>query len=461
MTLAGLFPRDPATSQTGGGAQTPNAQARGHATIVYQTPGALSVGKAQPVAAAIPEPRPTAVGEPHKLLDRWTRIYPPIFRGEQQEDPQDFIDQCRDRLHNMRILESHGVDFATFQLDGRARRGWQSYILGRPADSLPMTWDRFTHIFMDRYIQPSQREELRFQFEQLQQGQMLVTDYEARFSKLPRHALTYHRCRESAEVLFDPGSTYSYVSSLFANFLGVPRESLGTPIYVSTPVGNSAVDDRIYRSCIVTFCGSETRANLLLLDMTESEVILGMDWLYPYYAILDCHSKIVTLAILEMPRLEWKGSSVKTLAIDSVPVVREFSDVFPSNLLGMPPEYDIVFYIDLDTGTQPIFIPPYHMAPKELKEQLKELLAKGFVRLSVSPWAAPMLFVKKNDGTMRMCIDYCQLNKVTIKNKYLLPCIDDLFDQLQGAKHRGARAAFESGASDLAGKEAICLVLQV
>ncbi|XP_070057811.1 uncharacterized protein [Nicotiana tomentosiformis] len=89
----------------------------------------------------------------------------------------------------MRILESHGVDFATFQLEGRARNWWKSYLLGRPADSPPMTWDRFTRIFLDRYILPSQREELRFQFEQLQQVQISVTDYEARFSELSRHAL--------------------------------------------------------------------------------------------------------------------------------------------------------------------------------------------------------------------------------------------------------------------------------
>ncbi|XP_070055359.1 uncharacterized protein [Nicotiana tomentosiformis] len=89
----------------------------------------------------------------------------------------------------MRILESHGVDFATFQLEVRARRWWQSYLLGRPADSPPMTWDMFTCIFLDRYIPPFQREELRFQFEQLQQGQMLVTDYEVRFSELSCHAL--------------------------------------------------------------------------------------------------------------------------------------------------------------------------------------------------------------------------------------------------------------------------------
>ena len=90
----------------------------------------------------------------------------------------------------------------------------------------------------------------------------------------------------------------------------------------------------------------------------------------------------------------------------------------------------------MEPGTWPIFIPPYRMALaelKELKEQLQDLLSKGFIRPSVSPWGVPVLFVKKKDGSMRMCIDYRQLNKVTIRNKYPIPRIDDLFDQLQGA----------------------------
>ncbi|WMV33463.1 hypothetical protein MTR67_026848 [Solanum verrucosum] len=99
---------------------------------------------------------------------------------------------------------------------------------------------------------------------------------------------------------------------------------------------------------------------------------------------------------------------------------------------------EIDFGIDLLPDTQPISIPPYRMAPtelKELKEQLRDLLEKGFIRPSQSPWGAPVLFVKKKDGSLRMCIDYRQLNRVTVKNKYPLPRIDDLFDQLQGASH--------------------------
>ena len=125
-------------------------------------------------------------------------------------------------------------------------------------------------------------------------------------------------------------------------------------------------------------------------------------------------------------------------AVKDIPVVCEFSDIFPEEIPGLPPVREIDFTIELVPGTTPISKAPYRMAPAELRElkaQLQDLLDKGFVRPSVSPWGAPVLFVKKKDGTMRMCIDYRQLNQVTIKNKYPLPRIDELFDQLQGAQY--------------------------
>ena len=123
--------------------------------------------------------------------------------------------------------------------------------------------------------------------------------------------------------------------------------------------------------------------------------------------------------------------------LEDIPVVREFPDVFPDDLLRLPPDREIDFQIELASGTEPISRAPYKMAPAELKElkvQMEEMVNKGFVRSSMSPWGAPVLFVKKKDGSMRLCIDYRELNKVTIRNQYPLPRIDDLFDQLQGAK---------------------------
>ena len=125
------------------------------------------------------------------------------------------------------------------------------------------------------------------------------------------------------------------------------------------------------------------------------------------------------------------------MRLEDIPVVREFPDVFPDDISGLPPDREIDFQIELAPGTELISRAPYRMAPAELKEfkvQMEEMVNKGFVRPSTSPWGAPVLFVKKKDGSMRLCIDYRELNKVTIRNQYPLPRIDDLFDQLQGAK---------------------------
>ncbi|XP_070045893.1 uncharacterized protein [Nicotiana tomentosiformis] len=159
-------------------------------------------------------------------------------------------------------------------------------------------------------------------------------------------------------------------------------------------------------------------------------------------------SNAVVTSILSAQQLLKKGclgllaivndTKKKTISIENVPVVREFSDVFLEDLPGLPPVREIDFGIDLPHDTQPISIPPYRMATtdlKELKQQLHDLLYKGFIRPSISPWGVPILFVKKKDGSLRMCIDYRQLNKLTIHNKYPLPRIDDMFDLLQGAAH--------------------------
>jgi hypothetical protein len=121
--------------------------------------------------------------------------------------------------------------------------------------------------------------------------------------------------------------------------------------------------------------------------------------------------------------------------IEAIRIVSEFLDVFPEELLGMPPKRKVEFAIELIPGTAPISKRSYRVSGPELvelKKQIDELLEKGYIRPSTSPWAAPMLFVEK-DGTKRMCIDYRALNKVTVKNKYPLPRIKDLFDQLRGA----------------------------
>ena len=128
--------------------------------------------------------------------------------------------------------------------------------------------------------------------------------------------------------------------------------------------------------------------------------------------------------------------TVKTRpSVSDISTVNDFPNVFPEELPGLPPQREIEFAIDVVPSSTPASITPYRMAPLELKQlklQLQELLEKGFIRPSVSPWGAPVIFVKKKDGTLQLCIDYRQLNKLTVKNKYPLPRIDDLFDQLKG-----------------------------
>ncbi|XP_070034196.1 uncharacterized protein [Nicotiana tomentosiformis] len=111
-------------------------------------------------------------------------------------------------------------------------------------------------------------------------------------------------CSRDASVLFNPSSTYSYVSSYFASYLVVPRDSLSAHVYMSTPMGDVIVVYRVYRSCVVTIGSIETSIDLLLLDMVDFDIILGMDWMSPYHAILDYHAKMVTLALPGLPRLE-------------------------------------------------------------------------------------------------------------------------------------------------------------
>ncbi|GKC63546.1 putative reverse transcriptase domain-containing protein [Tanacetum coccineum] len=132
------------------------------------------------------------------------------------------------------------------------------------------------------------------------------------------------------------------------------------------------------------------------------------------------------------------SAKAKEKELEEIVVVRDFLEVFPDNLSGLSPIREIKFRIELIPGATPVAKSPYRLAPSELEElsgQLKELQDKGFIRPSSSPWGAPVLFVKKNDGSFRMCIDYKELNKLTIKNRYPLPRIDDLFDQLQGSQY--------------------------
>jgi hypothetical protein len=167
-----------------------------------------------------------------------------------------------------------------------------------------------------------------------------------------------------------------------------------------------------------------------------------------YDAVIHCSKRSVVLTRQEGERFEFvatllsaadcAANQLKANSMEDIRVVCEYPDVFPDDLLGMPPERDIEFIIDLLPGTAPIAKRPYRISVgelEELKKQLKELLDKGYIHPSSSPWGAPMIFVEKKDGTQRMCVDYRALNEVTIKNKYPLPRIEDMFDQLREPRY--------------------------
>ncbi|GKB81921.1 putative reverse transcriptase domain-containing protein [Tanacetum coccineum] len=199
-----------------------------------------------------------------------------------------------------------------------------------------------------------------------------------------------------ASILFDSGAERSFVSTEFTSFIDIAPAALNTSFEV---------------------------------ELADGKIIVRIP--IPYGEILEIQG--------ERPENDPRSlSCIKAdeKKLDGVCIIRDFPEVFPDDLSGLPPVREIEFRIDLVPGALPVVKSPYRLAPSEMLEllnQLKELQEKGFIRPSHSPWGAHVLFVKKKDGALRMCIDYRELNKLTIKNRYPLPRIDDLFDQLQGA----------------------------
>jgi hypothetical protein len=185
-------------------------------------------------------------------------------------------------------------------------------------------------------------------------------------------------------------------------------------------------------------------SNLILLD--SKGIDISMDWLSKYDGVIQCTKKVVRFTKKDGTTGEFVAvvqadqacmlSQMKVTALEEILVAQEYLDVFPEELPGVPPDRDRECLIELLPRTPPIFGRPYRMPVNELVElqkQLAELQAKGVIHPISSPWGAPVLFVEKNGGSQRMCIDYRSLNEVTIKNKYLVPWIEDLFDQMKGA----------------------------
>ncbi|XP_022847556.1 uncharacterized protein LOC111370081 [Olea europaea var. sylvestris] len=235
-------------------------------------------------------------------------------------------------------------------------------------------------------------------------------------------------------VLIDSSTTHSFISNACLAKINASCKKNDNVLEVSMLSGGTIDTDRIATGVQINFDGLMLEANL---SGKEEFRFYGLK----VKALPRVISALKAKSMLRKPNCQGYlvsliATSSQDKTLDNVPIVQEYSDVFPDDLPGIPPDRQVEFTIDLIPEATPVSKAPYRMAPKELQElkmQLEEFLDKGFIRPSISPWGAPVLFVKKKDGTMRLCIDYRELNKLTIKNKYHLPRIEDLFDQLKGA----------------------------
>ncbi|GJR37887.1 putative reverse transcriptase domain-containing protein [Tanacetum coccineum] len=253
-----------------------------------------------------------------------------------------------------------------------------------------------------------------------------------------------------AITLFDSGADYSFVSTTFIPLLGIEPSDLGFSYEIEIASRQLVEIDKVIKGCKLEIDGHVFDINLISFGSGSFDVIIGMDWLSNHKAEIICHEKVVRIPLLDGnvlrvlgERLEEKArhlmsAKAKEQKQEKMVMVRDFPEVFLDDLSGLPPIQEIKFQIELVPKAIPVAKSPFRLAPSEMEElsgQLKELQDKGFIRPSSLPCEAPVLFVKKKDGSFRMCIDYRELNKLTIKNRYLLPRIDDLFDQLQGLQY--------------------------
>ncbi|GJU17838.1 putative reverse transcriptase domain-containing protein [Tanacetum coccineum] len=232
-------------------------------------------------------------------------------------------------------------------------------------------------------------------------------------------------------ILFDSGAEKSFVSSAFTPFIDIAPTALNTSYEVELANGKVVSTNTILRSCTLVLLNHVFKIDLLPTRLGIFDVIVGMDWLSYHRAVIDCYEKIVRIPLSNGEILKVQGERQEkdpgSLAcikadekkLDDIRVVRDFPGVFLDDLSGLPHVREIEFRIDLIPGASPVVKSPYRLAPLEmlkLSDQLKELQEKGFIRPSHSPWGAPVLFVKKKDGAMRMCA--CCFSKIDLRSRY-------------------------------------------
>ncbi|GJW72330.1 putative reverse transcriptase domain-containing protein [Tanacetum coccineum] len=278
-----------------------------------------------------------------------------------------------------------------------------------------------------------------------------------------------------ASILFDTGADKRFISSAFCSLIDIAQTPLENSYDVEFADEKIVRVDTIMRGCTLNFLNHPFNIDLMPVELGSFDVIIGMDWLRRCHAVIVCDEKLVIipyrnetlifcgnksndgresrLAIISCSKTQEymvKGCQIFLVHISAnkeedksegkqlkdVPIIRDFPEVFLEDLPSLHLTRLVEFQIDLIPGAAHVARAPYRLAPskmKELSEQLQELSDKGFIRPSSSPWGALVLFVKKKDGSFRMCIDYHELNKLTVKNRYPLQRINKLFDQLQGS----------------------------
>ncbi|GJR09219.1 putative reverse transcriptase domain-containing protein [Tanacetum coccineum] len=276
-------------------------------------------------------------------------------------------------------------------------------------------------------------------------------------------------------VLFDSGSDRSFVNTRFSSLLDIKPIKIEDSYEVELADGKVVSTNTVLKGCTLSLVNHIFEIDLIPIELGTFDVIIGMDWLVKHDTVIVCGEKVVRIPYgnkMLIVEGDKGGSRLKIILyikarkyvkqgchlflahvtrkkskekrMEDVPVIHDFREVFLEELPGLPPPRQVEFRIDLVLWAAPVACAPYRLPPSKMKElsvQLQELLEKGFIHPSSSPWGAPVLFVKKKDRSFRMCIDYRELNKLTIKNRYPLSRIDDLFDQLQG--QRRAWKAFE------------------
>ncbi|GJZ82193.1 reverse transcriptase domain-containing protein [Tanacetum coccineum] len=272
---------------------------------------------------------------------------------------------------------------------------------------------------------------------------------------------------QACGVLFDSRADKSFISTSLASMLNILPITIDTFYDIKMTDENLVSTNTVIQGCTLTLLTQSFEIDLMPIKLGSFDVVIGMDWLSKYHAKILCDEKVVHIPIdngtliirgdrsktrlnliscIKTKRYISRGCQVFMIQVtekkksdekrlEDIPVVIEFPEVFFEDLPGLPPVRQVEFQIDLIYGATHVAHAPYRLAHSEMQElsnQLQELSDRGFIRPSTSPWGAPVLFVKKKDESFRMCMDYRELNKLTVKNHYPLPRIDNLFDQLQG-----------------------------